>query len=124
VRARNPDRIVLILLASATLVAALTAVLWSLVMVLVVGLTAGFSQQLGRLSLDAVIQRDVPDQVRTSTFARSETLLQLAWVIGGFLGIALPLIPSLGFGLAAALLLTGLILAQQVKPIRRRSQTG
>jgi len=124
VRARNPDRIVLILLASATLVAALTAVLWSLVMVLVVGLTAGFSQQLGRLSLDAVIQRDVPDQVRTSTFARSETLLQLAWVVGGFLGIALPLIPSLGFGLAAALLLVGLILAQQVKPTRRRQQTG
>ncbi|HEX6329315.1 MAG TPA: MFS transporter [Jiangellaceae bacterium] len=124
VRARNPDRIVLILLASATLVAALTAVFWSLVMVLVVGLTAGFSQQLGRLSLDAVIQRDVPDQVRTSTFARSETLLQLAWVVGGFLGIALPLIPGLGFGLAAALLLAGLILAQQVKPTRRRQQTG
>ncbi|HEX5994022.1 MAG TPA: MFS transporter [Jiangellales bacterium] len=119
VRARNPDRIVLILLASATLVAALTAALWSLVMVLVVGFAAGFSQQLGRLSLDAMIQRDVPDQVRTSTFARSETLLQLAWVVGGFLGIALPLMPGLGFGLAAVLLLAGLILAQRAKPVHR-----
>ncbi len=118
VRARNPDRIVLILLAAATLVAVLTALLWSLVMVLVVGLTAGFSQQLGRLSLDAVIQRDVPDQVRTSTFARSETLLQLSWVLGGFLGIALPLNPGLGFGLAAGLLLIGLVLAQRVRPRR------
>jgi MFS family permease len=116
VRARSPDRIVLVLVAGAALVAVLTALLWSLVMVLVVGLMAGFSQQLGRLSLDAVVQRDVPEHVRTSAFARSETLLQLAWVVGGFVGIALPLIPGLGFGLAAAILLAGLLLAYQIKP--------
>ena len=116
VRARNPDRIVLVLVAAAAAVSALTAALWGVVMVIVVGLMAGFSQQLGRLSLDAVVQRDVPDEVRTSAFARSETLLQLAWVMGGFLGIALPLIPALGFGLAAGILLVGLVLAQRVKP--------
>lgn len=115
VRARNPDRIVLVLVASAAVVSAVTAALWGLVMVLIVGLMAGFSQQLGRLSLDAVVQRDVPDPVRTSAFARSETLLQLAWVMGGFLGIALPLNPALGFGLAAAILLAGLVLAQRVQ---------
>jgi hypothetical protein len=40
--------------------------------------------------------------VRTSVFAWSETQLQIAWVIGGGLGIALPLIPRLGFGVIAA----------------------
>lgn len=114
VRTQNPDRIVLLLVGLATVVSILTAALWGLIMVIVVGITAGFSQQLGRLSLDAVVQRDVPEAVRTSAFARSETLLQLAWVLGGFLGIALPLIPALGFGLTAAILLAGLILARQV----------
>ncbi|MFL5315054.1 MAG: hypothetical protein ACJ8A0_08245, partial [Microvirga sp.] len=42
---------------------------------------------------------------RAGTFARSETLLQLSWVVGGFIGILLPLIPRLGFGVAAALML-------------------
>ena len=38
---------------------------------------------MGKISLDATIQRDVPERNRTSAFARSETLLQLSWVIGG-----------------------------------------
>ena len=46
----------------------------------------------------------MPGQTRASAFARSETLLQLSWVLGGFLGIALPLIPRVGLGTAAALL--------------------
>jgi MFS family permease len=115
-RARSPDRTVLVLVGLAAVISALTAALWGLVMVIVVGVMAGFGQQLGRLSLDAVVQRDIPDEVRTSAFARSETLLQLAWVLGGFLGIALPLIPQLGFGITAAILVAGLILAAKVRP--------
>ena len=66
------------------------------VMVAALAATAGFSQALAKLSLDALIQRDVPEQVRTSAFARSETLLQMAWVVGGAIGIALPLNGALG----------------------------
>ena len=51
-----------------------------------------------------LIQRDVPERIRASAFARSETLLQLAWVVGGFIGIALPLMPQLGLGRSAAVL--------------------
>jgi hypothetical protein len=69
------------------------------------GLTAGLAQSLGKLSLDALIQRDIPERTRASTFARSETLLQLSWVTGGFIGIALPLVPRLGLGVAAVILL-------------------
>ena len=36
--------------------------------------------------------------------ARSDTTLQLAWVIGGFIGIAMPLMPRLGLGIAGAVL--------------------
>jgi MFS family permease len=115
-RARSPDRTVLALLAMSAAIAALTAVLWGLVTVILVALAAGFSQQLGRLSLDAVVQRDVPEHVRASAFARSDTLLQLAWVLGGGLGIALPLVPPLGMGIAAVALVGGLIVAQRVRP--------
>jgi hypothetical protein len=42
--------------------------------------------------------------IRTSVFARSETVFQICWVFGGALGIGLPLIPQLGFGVVAVLL--------------------
>ncbi len=115
-RARNPDRLVLALVGLAAAVAALTALLWGLVTVVLVALVAGFGQQLGRLSLDAVVQRDVPEHVRASAFARSDTALQLAWVLGGGLGIVLPLIPQLGMAIAAAGLLAGLVAAQRARP--------
>ena len=39
--------------------------------------------------------------MQSSAFARSDTTLQLAWVIGGFVGIAMPLDPAqLGLGVA------------------------
>ena len=43
--------------------------------------------------------------MQASAFARSDTTLQLAWVIGGFVGIALPLDPPwLGLSVAFAVL--------------------
>ena len=69
------------------------------------GLAAGMSQALAKFCLDATIQRDVPTRVQASAFARSDTTLQVAWVVGGFVGIALPLDPAqIGLGLAAAVL--------------------
>ena len=65
-------------------------------MVACLAAVAGFCQALAKLSLDALIQRDVPELVRSSAFARSETLLQMAWVLGGAIGIALPLVGALG----------------------------
>jgi MFS family permease len=106
-----PLRLAFLGLAAA--VAALTALLWGLVTVVLVALVAGFGQQLGRLSLDAVVQRDVPEHVRASAFAHSDTALQLAWVLGGGLGIVLPLISQLGMAIAAAGLLAGLVAAQR-----------
>jgi len=84
-------------------------------------LAAGLAQSLGKLSLDAVIQRDVPEAVRTSAFARSETLLQLSWVVGGGVGIVLPLNGALGLGLAALGLMVMLVLT--IRAVRALRQT-
>jgi hypothetical protein len=73
-------------------------------MAAVVALVAAVTNALGKVSLDAIIQREVPESLRASAFARSETVLQLAWVVGGAFGIALPPTGWLGFTVAAALL--------------------
>jgi hypothetical protein len=92
---------------------------WPLAAVL--GLTVGLCQSLGKLSLDALIQKDVDEHVRTSMFARSETLLQLSWVIGGLLGIGLftlDVSAPLGMVITAVILLAWLsfVMARVINP--------
>ncbi|WP_224273091.1 MFS transporter [Nocardioides lacusdianchii] len=100
----NPAVTVVLALVADVAVAALAAMFYGLVTLVLLGLTAGLAQSLAKLSLDSTIQRDVPGRIQASAFARSDTTLQLAWVIGGFVGIAMPLMPQLGLGIAAAVL--------------------
>ncbi len=104
-RSRRPQTTVLVVLAVDVVVVIVTAAAYGLVTAVALGLAVGLCQSLGKLSLDALIQRDVPETVRTSVFARSETVLQLAWVLGGFAGLGLALqTPRLGLGVVATLL--------------------
>ena len=104
-RAVRAELVVVLVLVADTVAVVLAATLYGLVPVVALGLTAGVCQALGKLSLDSLIQGQVPEHTRASAFARSETLLQLSWVAGGFLGIALPLIPRVGLGTGALALL-------------------
>ena len=103
-RQLNPPVLVVLALAADAVMVLVAALFYGVVALGLLGLTAGLAQSLAKLALDATIQRDVPERVQSSAFARSDTTLQLAWVIGGFVGIALPLIPRLGLGIAAAVL--------------------
>lgn len=106
-RSRAPE-IIIVTVVAVVLGAAITAaVFFGAVLVACLAAVAGFAQALAKLSLDALIQRDVPEQVRTSAFARSETLLQMAWVLGGAIGIAMPLIGGLGLAVGAAIVGAG-----------------
>jgi MFS family permease len=118
-KARKPEGVVLVVLLADATVAILVAVFYGFPILIALGLVAGLCSSLGKLSLDAMIQRDVPETVRTSVFARSETVLQLSWVIGGACGIVLPLIPRLGFGFLAAVLLAVVFLVVRMKPSSR-----
>ncbi|WP_461068173.1 MFS transporter [Streptomyces pseudoechinosporeus] len=106
-RSRAPELIIVTVIAVVLGVAITAAVFFGVILVAVLAAFAGFAQALSKLSLDALIQRDVPELVRTSAFARSETLLQMSWVVGGAIGIALPLIGTLGMSVAAAVVATG-----------------
>ncbi|MBC9957648.1 MFS transporter [Yimella sp. cx-51] len=108
----SPRVIVLVTLivdAAMVVFAALNFKLWTAVLV---ALVAGVGQQLGKLALDSLIQDRVPEHMRTSVFGRSETLLQLSWVIGGIVAVVIPTTAHLGMYLSAAVLVTwaGLVL--------------
>jgi MFS family permease len=107
-RSRAPEILVTLMLTFAAGAALAATLAYGMLTVTVLAGTAGITQSLGKVALDALIQRDVPERVRTSAFARSETLMQLAWVVGGGLGIVLPLVGPVGMGTAAGILLLSL----------------
>lgn len=75
----------------------------------IVGLVGATASALAKNSLDAVIQDDLPEESRASAFGRSETVLQLAWVFGGALGVLLPPVFWIGFLVITVLLVVGLV---------------
>ncbi|MEU3255788.1 MFS transporter [Streptomyces sp. NPDC006997] len=106
-RSRAPEIIIVTVVAIEVGAAITAATFFSAFLVVCLAALAGFAQALAKLSLDALIQRDVPELVRTSAFARSETLLQMSWVVGGAVGIALPLNGTLGLSVGAAIVAVG-----------------
>jgi len=120
-KTKRPEVTVLVCLIADVAAAIYAALFFSLIPAMILGLVAGTSQSLGKLSLDALIQREVPERVRTSVFARSETLLQLSWVIGGFIGVFIPLVAKLGLFTIAAILVAWLIFVGRGIAVSRRT---
>ncbi|MDQ0600900.1 MFS family permease [Streptomyces canus] len=121
-RQRAPEIIIVTVVAFVLGVAITAAIFFGAFLVAVLAAVAGFAQALSKLCLDALIQRDVPEQVRTSAFARSETLLQVSWVFGGAVGIVMPLNGSLGLSVAAAIVAVGWLAT--VKGLLRSARHG
>ncbi|MFG1685563.1 MFS transporter [Nonomuraea sp. NPDC049269] len=107
-RNHSPQLITLLTLAvtgATTIVAAVFFGLWTAV---AVSLVTAFAQELGKLALDAIVQREIGEEVRSSTFGVVEAVLQLAWVFGGLVGLVLSLAESSAAGLITlAVALTG-----------------
>ena len=80
----------------------------------------GVSVSLSKFALDAALQEHVGARSLGTAFARSETALQLAWVLGAGVAVLLPATPALGFGIGAALPPLGLLLARQLAERQRR----
>ena len=76
--------------------------------------TTGLSVSLSKFALDAALQEHVPNRSIGTAFARAETVLQLAWVVGGAVAVSIPTTAALGFGLGAALPLLSVVLARQL----------
>lgn len=100
-------------------VALAAAVAGNLLVAAIATLITSGSSAIAKASLDASLQNDLPEESRASGFGRSESTLQLAWVLGGALGILLYTELWVGFTAVSALLILGL--AQTVVSFRGNS---
>lgn len=86
----RPELIIVISVLASGAVCLIVTVSFSPVFASVAMLVASTGNSLSKIALDALIQRDVAETLRSSAFARSETFLQLAWVLGAAIGVVLP----------------------------------
>jgi hypothetical protein len=114
---RRPELLITLAMVLATAGCLVGAVLDATPVSLAVAGVATLAASLGKLSLDAIVQRDIEEHVRTSAFARSETALQLSWAAGGGLGL-LPVSTVVGLAVAAA----GMVIALAVELTGLRSR--
>jgi MFS family permease len=89
-RLGRPEATILICALAAAASCIVTVVLFGTTLAIICSAIVGAANALAKLSLDAVIQRDVVESLRSSAFGRSETFLQLAWVFGAALAVILP----------------------------------
>jgi hypothetical protein len=101
-RSRRPYLITFGILGASTVVTAACALFFGLWAALAVALVAAFGQVLAKLALDSTVQQEIGEDIRSSAFAASETLHQLAWVCGGLAGVALSLTNSGVAGMTVA----------------------
>lgn len=104
----KPDQVVLGAVASVLGATVLATILSGLFTAALVGLVGSAASALAKISLDAVIQHDMPEKSRASAFGRSETVLQLSWCGGGAIGLLLPTTWWIGFLVVSILLAFGL----------------
>ncbi|GAB3393808.1 MFS transporter [Amycolatopsis echigonensis] len=106
----SADQVIVGCVAACVVTTLVATLLPGLATAAIVGLIGATASALAKISLDAVIQEDLPEQSRASAFGRSETVLQLSWCMGGAVGLLLP--PTYWIGFLVVTLLLALGLAQ------------
>lgn len=115
----RPTQLVLVCTLACVAAGAMAAFLDSLMGAAIATVVASGASALAKVSLDASIQDDLPAESIASGFGRSETVLQLSWVIGGSMGVLLPTDWWIGFAAVTAVMALGL--AQTVVSYRGHS---
>jgi hypothetical protein len=120
-RGRTPHMIMFSVLALAPVVTAFCAWGFSLWTAVLVEATAIFCASLAKLAQDSIVAHEIGDEIRSSTYAVSETINQVANVAGGLIGVLVSMLNNgaAGLGIAAAGLFGALILLLT----RRRQRT-
>ncbi|MCB0923706.1 MAG: MFS transporter [Mycobacterium sp.] len=91
-----------------TIMALAAAVTGSLIVAAVATFVTSGASAIAKASLDASLQDDLPEESRASAFGRSESVLQLAWVLGGAMGVLVYTDLWVGFTAITALLIPAL----------------
>jgi hypothetical protein len=119
-RSRAPQLIMFGMMMLVIIATAVCAVFFGLWAALAVALAAALGSTLAKLALDSIVQREIGEEVRSSTFAASETLHQLSLVAGGLAGLAMSLTGNGVAGLTVAAV--GLTLSLAALLLRRRRE--
>jgi len=111
VRARAPQFILFAMLTLAPIVTAAGAWFFSLTAAIAVAFTSALAAGLAKLALDSTVQREIGEEIRSSAFAVSETLNQVANVAGGVAGVLVSMLDNgpAGLAIAAAFLTAALV---------------
>jgi len=119
-RGRAPQVIMFSVLLIAPVVTAVCAWGFGLLAAVLVEATAIFCASLAKLGQDSIVGREIGDEIRSSTFAVSETLNQVANVAGGLAGVLVSMLNNgqAGLGIAAG----GLFVAVVLLVARRRQR--
>ena len=104
----NPSLLVVRAATAVTVLALATAVSGNLFVAALATLVTSGASAVAKASLDASLQDDLPEESRASAFGRSESLLQLAWVAGGAMGVLIYTDLWVGFTGITAVLILGL----------------
>ena len=117
IRARAPVFMLFAMLTLAPIVTAACAFFFSLTAAIAVAFTAALAAGLAKLSLDSTVQREIGEEIRSSAFAVSETLNQVANVAGSLAGVLVSMLDNGQAGLAIA---AGFLTAALVTLVTRR----
>lgn len=104
----RPATVVVRAAVAVTVMALATAITGSLIVAAVATFVTSGASALAKASLDASLQDDLPEESRASAFGRSESVLQLAWVLGGAMGVLVYTDLWVGFTAITALLIPAL----------------
>jgi MFS family permease len=119
-KGRTPQLIMFSVLLVAPLVTAVCAWGFGLWAAVLVEATAIFCASLAKLGQDSIVGREIGDEIRSSTFAVSETLNQVANVAGGLAGVLVSMLNNGQAGLSIAA--GGLAVAAVLLTVRRRQR--
>lgn len=124
-RSRVPQSMAFGVLVVSIAACASSAGVFNLGTALIVAFVASVGTVLAKLALDSTVQREIPEDIRTSTFAVSETVHQVSWVAGGLAGVVISMIGSgsAGLWIATAGLAAALVLLIMFRRRRRRVQS-
>jgi hypothetical protein len=123
-RARAPAFILFAMLTLAPIVTAACAWFFSLTSAIAVAFTAALAAGLAKLALDSTVQREIGEEIRSSAFAVSETLNQVANVAGSLAGVLVSILDNGEAGLAIAAAFLTVALVTLVARRRRRILGG
>jgi hypothetical protein len=115
----RPAALVVRAAVAVTAMALVAAVVGNLAVAALAAFVTSGASAIAKASLDASLQDDLPEESRASAFGRSESVLQLAWVLGGAMGVLVYTELWVGFTAIAALLIPAL--AQTVVSYRGAS---